>query len=709
MGSYFAYLFFKKNAISEQTSFYLALLYNCSFWSVAIFSYINHTNYLLYVPLMLLIAENMIEGKRYARISMFALLTLSLMNSLIYSFNFSVLAFIYISVKSYFYTKSDLRFKKVTKVLFEWVVINVLAVMASSIIILPQIMLVLDTTRAAAHLTDNFFLYILETTLNILTPNFLVLNGFRLPYGMEISSFVSYIGVPLVVYGFIQSKKMEQSHNFKTAKWVLTILLVILYLLPLNNALNLFTGTYQRWTLFLVIFQLMMVGYGLDYLKNNYKDVKWIILGSSSVAMMGTYLNYYFMANAENPIGINQDQIISFVFGLVIILIFYLFKKSEKLLNYLLIINLLAIYSLMGLYHYYCSDNYPIRSDYQTNGAYSSVANRGVIYGGSAQLYYNSFVNNRMANRTTVLTYSKTLQEIADMGIDTALAMARDYNPGMQYLLASPYVEKFSLTLDGQCYENQYCLTPTGYTETKGVVLDKDKTISLKDFKELSFTEKNKSILENLITDKTTIILPAKNNIDMSKYWSKEDNWYTHVFIEGENRPVLYAQTSTYFCVNKTEDDCALFSEMTYFDTDIEGIESISVSTRKLKIKYRNGDLPEPYVEILPQESFRLPENTADYIWIDSNKLIVNLRSVEDNGVVMLPIAYDKNFVIMNESQIQLKDIQLGMLGLDNINNEEFVIIEYRPSYISIIPWIYLVLSAIFTVILIINRKENIL
>ena len=127
---------------------------------------------------MLLIAENMIEGKKYARVSMFALLTLSLMNSLIYSFNFSVLVFIYISVKSFFSTESELRIKKAISVVLQWVIINVLAVMASSIIVLPQIMLVLDTTRAAAHLTDNFFLYILETSLNILTPNFLVLNKY---------------------------------------------------------------------------------------------------------------------------------------------------------------------------------------------------------------------------------------------------------------------------------------------------------------------------------------------------------------------------------------------------------------------------------------------------------------------------------------------------------------------------------------------------
>lgn len=167
---------------------------------------------------MLLIAENMIEGKRYAKVYMFALLTISLMNSLIYSFNFSVLVFIYISIKSFISTQQKFRIKTMAKILSEWVIINVLAVMASSIIVLPQIMLVLDTTRAAAHLNDNFFLYILETTLNIVTPNFLVINGFRLSYGMEISSFVSYIGIPLIIYGFIHSKKIEPSLSFKTTK-----------------------------------------------------------------------------------------------------------------------------------------------------------------------------------------------------------------------------------------------------------------------------------------------------------------------------------------------------------------------------------------------------------------------------------------------------------------------------------------------------------
>ena len=702
LGSYFVYLLLKRNKISESTSFYLSLLYNCSFWSIAVISYVNHTNYLLYVPLMLYLAEDLIINKPKTRIYMIILLTISLMNSLIYSFTFSVIVFTYIAIKRFILSETKVEIKKILSWTLEWTLINIASLIAGSIIIVPQIAFLLGSTRSPIQTLDNPFLYALETTLNIISPNYSVLDGFRLSYSLEISSFASYLIVPLILFGVFNFKYFKQIKEFKVALIAIAIQLIALYIQPLNNFLNLFTGTYQRWVLITVIFQLILAGFVIDYLKENPRQVKDVILSTLVLTLIGLALNLYFYPSSGSTLSTMDDQIVSFLFVLSLLCIFILFKNHSNLLKYAMVINIIFAYFTLSIYHFHASRPYPFASDFEDSGAFSSIANRGILYNGAAPIYYNSFIANAMADRTTLLTYSETVKELRARGIDMHLAMARDYNIHLQYLIGSRHRETISFVDASECYDAKYCLTPTGNGQSRALVLDMKQTLSLEDFKTLNIMEKNRALVEYLIADKTNVDIHRIPATDTSEYWTKDDKWYTHTYEEGDTKPILYSKTSTFFCVNLSNGDCELSVEGSYFDTDIVGLKSISVNPRNLSIRYAIGEVEVPFVEIYEPQSVVIPEKTAIYNWVDSNKLEVNLRDVAAGELVVFPIAYSENFKVKNAVNVELIDTQLGMLSFVHTGRADSLTIQYEPPYLRWLRIIYAfgVIATVFTVLI---------
>lgn len=78
------------------------------------------------------------------------LLIVSLFNSVIYSFNFTVLVFLYLSIKRSFLLGRKSNLKDWLVWVKEWVVVNLFAVASSSLVIIPQLIHILDSSRQRA-------------------------------------------------------------------------------------------------------------------------------------------------------------------------------------------------------------------------------------------------------------------------------------------------------------------------------------------------------------------------------------------------------------------------------------------------------------------------------------------------------------------------------------------------------------------------------
>lgn len=706
-GSYVTYLFLRRNHVSENSSFYMALLYNCSFWAVAIFSYVNHTNYLLYAPLFLLIAENILEHKKYARIAMSFLMAISLMNSLVYTFNFTVLVFIYMTVKRLTESKNALKLKGVLFGALEWIYINILAVLLGSVIVIPQLILTLSSTRSVMHGMSDVFRYAMETTMNMLSPQYAVVYGFRIVWGMQISSFASYLVIPLIVYGLLKSKRLWAQAQWRVPLITMGVFLILLYVEPLTVALNMFAGTYQRWTLMIVIFELLLAGHAMDVLNENLGDVKIVVYITSTLTIFGFLVFFYLAPRSLNVIYGDSEQFLSLIFAATLVSVFLVMKKNPKILKTLCVINLVFSYAVLAYYQYQCASPNQFSTEYTDKNVSSWLSNRGVLYGGQAQLYYNSFITRSVASRTTSLVYSLSLEELRLMGKTTSLAMARDYSEGMKYLLGAEYNERLSFNGGENCRDVYYCLYPTGYSGTKGLVFDKTKSISIEDFKKLNIMDKYRTMMNLLIGDVTTGIYVTKPGVDQSAFWTKEGKWYTHTFEPTSKNYVFHAITPVLFCINRVGDTCELTIESTYFDANIDGLKSLSLESAYAPSWMEGISRIEPNINVFEAEALNIENPTVGYEWINSNRLVIHLKNVTSQNIVMLPIAYDSSFKIVGTTSAYLKDVQLGMMGIDGLNGDEDIIIEYRPPYLKVIPIAYGLAAVMLLVQFILSKKEN--
>lgn len=69
----------------------------------------------------------------------------------------------------------------------------------------------------------------------------------------------------------------------------------------------------------------------------------------------------------------------------------------------------------------------------------------------------------------------------------------------------------------------------------------------------------------------------------------------------------------------------------------------------------------------------------------------------------MLPVGYHKDFKVV-KGEVNLSEIQLGMIGISDSNKQQEIIIEYKPSYIRYI-WASYTLAVIGAMTLVVYKK----
>lgn len=277
--------------------------------------------------------------------------------------------------------------------------------------------------------------------------------------------------------------------------------------------------------------------------------------------------------------------------------------------------NLIASYGIIVLYFNEMSYPNQIEADYPQVDVASWFTNRGILYGGFSQQYFNSFIYQNQINRTAVMSYSYTLDEIETMtGSSVFSSLARENSPYMEYLLGIQYREKLSMKPHRGCYDNYFCLEPTRFPGPSGVVLNQSQAISLDDFKAQNWIDKARIVATTYIGTTTTVDIQTTQPVDAEKFWVKEGNWYTH-YVSSLDKPyVFYSLRPIYFCVNRSESGCQYEKESTYFETDIKGIESISVlapSYRQSLFENRMGEAP--YVDVFLEPKVMPIERTLQY------------------------------------------------------------------------------------------------
>jgi len=212
-----------------------------------------------------------------------------------------------------------------------------------------------------------------------------------------------------------------------------------------------------------------------------------------------------------------------------------------------------------------------------------------------------------------------------------------------------------------------------------------------------------------LIGDETTGTISKVTPFDDSAFWTKNDLWYDHTFAEGDGVDlVVHSFSGMRVCVNRTNGVCEFMTETTYFDMNIPGLKTISLSPEAGHTPaFVTVDGGAPYVDVFQKEVLNITNPTVDYEWVSSNKLVIHLKDITVNDIVMLPVAYDKSFVVINDSTAVLKDIQLGMLGIDGFTGTKDIVIEYKPNYLKTIPMVYgLGLAAYLFLRYVIKRKS---
>lgn len=124
--------------------------------------------------------------------------------------------------------------------------INVFAVLSSGVIVIPQLIQLMNSTRSSHIDFANTLIYIVESLHNVIAPQVAVIDGLRIPYAMQVNSFASFIVIPMILYSLIKKDVFSDNKNWQTSIIVVIVYMVILLVEPINYGLNLMTGSYQR-------------------------------------------------------------------------------------------------------------------------------------------------------------------------------------------------------------------------------------------------------------------------------------------------------------------------------------------------------------------------------------------------------------------------------------------------------------------------------
>ncbi len=373
------YHFLNKNKFNKNTSFIATLLF--LFASPIIFHSHRHIMFISYIPFLLLA---LINTYNYFTKNKSFLLILNITLLIFTSFYFSISSIIVISLYALFlYLKlSNFTFKLFIKDAFKFIFRILIAVLISSLIILPTIYIILNSQRT------NTDINILSSLIPHINENFILYNS----YGLGLTS----ISIIALIYGILNKKK-----NYK----ILSILLFIIISIPLFNML-LNGGLYLNGKAFIPLLPLfiLLIANLIDHIKNNNFNYKFFIL---------LLIFSILITKNKTFIMILIDLIISLIF-----LYLYSKNKNSKYLTPILIIsfiiclftnsydNLINFKTLKDIkeidkYNYLDNDNNIYRyenylkEDYHLN--YSKAHNDYLttIYSSTINPYYqNSFYND---------------------------------------------------------------------------------------------------------------------------------------------------------------------------------------------------------------------------------------------------------------------------------------------------------------------------
>lgn len=287
----------------------IACVYGSVLYVFSGFSLIAGSNFALgticvYFPLILLGIEKFLENEKSG------LLVISLVLTAIYSYYFfyisGILAAIYMSVRLIM-MKSD--FKRAVSKLFKLLSFGILAVLAAAFIMLPQLGIVLGSSRAGSGTDTEFSLGLLKFSISnfftIFSRSFnLNLLGDRTTneyYGAYFDYFqlssVFVTSASFILYGqYFAYADRRKRKWFIIISGLTAVLLCIPFFAFLTNA---FITINYRWEYIVSVIAALGCALGLDTLIKNKKFNRKYLYATMAVSVLflGVAVRYFYMSN----------------------------------------------------------------------------------------------------------------------------------------------------------------------------------------------------------------------------------------------------------------------------------------------------------------------------------------------------------------------------------------------------------------------------
>lgn len=327
---YSAYLYLKRMAISSQFCIIGGLLYCFSSFFITNLRYYHFCEPMIMFPLLLIAIENVIENRKYC----YTLLSLASFGVVWINYYFALPSFLFAAIYMIFrlrFSERNLEVTSLTRIAKSCGAV-LLGILLSSIILIPTILHVSGSTRAAMKVEEaNILGYIgmfIDTIRAYIMPSIAegIPKAFLHPNCDSRSLYLPVIG-PSIVLFYIFSNK---SQKHKWIKYLIATLLLIA-LTPLNGIFSGFSNSeYHRWYYALsLLFILASIYYLRDY-KITHRQY-WLYAGFATLYVAVTCcFTIAYLYLKHQPLSFNTREIIELVLTIFNFILLGLFAYSKK-------------------------------------------------------------------------------------------------------------------------------------------------------------------------------------------------------------------------------------------------------------------------------------------------------------------------------------------------------------------------------------------
>lgn len=716
-----SYIYLSKIRKSQVSIFLGSAILTFSGFTLGYYNYTFFTDTLLFVPIALYFIEVFLENRKFVGFT----ITIAIMSMI------NVYLLVLFTPYLFFYTlfryvvlNDKLTFKTTIIDAFKFILIYILGIGMGSVIFLPNLLLMLSSSRISS-LTDMFqtiskldlYRYITSFLQPIVDRNNFnpLVSKYIVPsYGHSGGAAVySFIITPLLLPQLLLIKN-ETKH--RGALIIFYLFLILFSLFP--NLYFLLQGNNDtRWMVMFIFLNIYTITYLLDRLEEINKPVLLFSFISVCLIIVGTYYfsRFYNLQLEEIYYTIAKRNIVVLLSILCLYTFVLFYFKNQKIIKYILVI-LIVCESYLSLYNIFFN---PISSvsmpasdipSYQlTNDTIFSELKRedNSVY--RVDVLENYGFNNPMSKDYMGFTfyssvYNFEVDDFIQNNISSAGGWVVTANSG-KWQFKEMFGSKYWFDLTGGTN------IPFGYEFYKNIpyanqnvdvyinkypvplMFTQSNTLNYKTWKDLNSLEKMRSLMNQVIIYDSNDTTPEYNNtlVDLGVFENQLVKKFNQVqsnviayavfprseevkmtfLLNGEVIREFYSYEPNYSSVFVQEN----FDEIIFDVTNLYGVPSEEFINNAY-IEYPNKSFNEWYS--------KLKNGFVNNIKLETNKFSGELNS-DSNQWLVTSIAYDKNWKIkVNNQYVNAEKVNGGFLGFQIPQGDLIIQGEYIPQDVFI-------------------------